>query len=202
MDGDFTRTANQRKLIMALVEKVLALPVTELPGVIQGAAKAVTTDLSVNDIISLAQQFKDEGDLTIYSAMLPSTIAPELIDGQSFVLNDPVATKEMMKVMEAGGDPSEVVSTGYVDPQYSGSGSQGTSDGYVDNGSGASTYNEGYYDEPADNGYVDPGYVDPSYVDPGYDPNYVDPGTVDPGYVDPGTGSTGGGYDGTEAAAA
>ena len=50
VDGDFTRTANQRKLIMALVEKVLSLPVTELPGVIQSAAKCVNTDLSVTDI--------------------------------------------------------------------------------------------------------------------------------------------------------
>ncbi|WP_080801111.1 LCP family protein [Arabiibacter massiliensis] len=196
VDGDFTRTANQRKLIMALAEKVLALPVTELPGVIQGAAKAVTTDLSVNDIIALAQQFKDEGDLTIYSAMLPSTIAPELIDGVSYVLNDPVATKEMMKVMEAGGDPSEVVATGYVDPQYSGSGGQGSSGGSAGNGGT-------YYEEPIDNGSVDPGYdpnYDPNYdpdYDPNYDPGYVDPGTsdggyVDPGYVDPGTGGMGG----------
>ncbi|KAB1634954.1 LytR family transcriptional regulator, partial [Adlercreutzia muris] len=66
VDGDFTRTANQRKLIMALVNKVLDMPVTDLPGVIQGAAKCVTTDLSVTDIISLAEQFKGEGDLTVY----------------------------------------------------------------------------------------------------------------------------------------
>ena len=65
VDGDFTRTANQRKLIMALVNKVLDMPVTELPGVIQGAAKCVTTDLSVTDIVALAEQFKGKGDLTV-----------------------------------------------------------------------------------------------------------------------------------------
>ena len=111
VDGDFTRTANQRKLISALVEKVLALPVTELPGVIQAAAKCVTTDLSVSDIVALAEQFKNKGDLTMYSAMAPSAIAPELINGAPYVLNDPAATKKMITVVESGGDPSTIVST-------------------------------------------------------------------------------------------
>ena len=82
VDGDFTRTANQRKLIMALVNKVLDMPVTELPGVIQGAAKCVTTDLSVTDIVALAEQFKGKGDLTVYSAMAPTVFMDQLVNGQ------------------------------------------------------------------------------------------------------------------------
>ena len=39
-DGDFTRTANQRKLIMAIVNKVLAMNTTELLGVVQAASTA------------------------------------------------------------------------------------------------------------------------------------------------------------------
>lgn len=139
VDGDFTRTANQRKLISALVEKIVALPVTELPGVLSAASKCVTTDLSVNDIISLAQQFKDDGDLTVYSAMVPSVIAPQLIDGVSYVFNDPEATKKMMEVVEEGGDPSTVVST--ADPQslYSSQfGSRGGSSGRSSSGGGGS----------------------------------------------------------------
>ena len=112
VDGDFTRTANQRKLIMAIVEKVLALPVTELPGVIQSASQCVTTDLSVNDILSLAQQFKDEGDLTIYSGMVPSTTG--WIGQISYVFTDEAALKEMMEVVEAGEDPSGIVSSGVI----------------------------------------------------------------------------------------
>ena len=79
-DGDFTRTANQRKLIMAIVNKVLDLNATDLLGVIQAASQCVTTDLAVGDIAALAQQFQDEGDLTIYSAMVPSTrrISPKV----------------------------------------------------------------------------------------------------------------------------
>ena len=96
-DGDFTRTANQRKLIMAIVNKVLALNTAELLGAVQAAANCVTTDLAVGDIAALAQQFQDDGDLTIYSAMVPSTTA--MIGDVSYVINDPVATKEMMKLV-------------------------------------------------------------------------------------------------------
>ena len=103
-DGDFTRTANQRKLIMAIVNKVLAMNTTELLGVVQAASNCVTTDLAVGDIAALAQQFQGDEELTIYSAMVPSTTA--MIGDVSYVINDPVATKEMMKLVEAGEDPS------------------------------------------------------------------------------------------------
>ena len=208
VDGDFTRTANQRKLIMALVEKVLALPVTDLPGVIQSAAQCVTTDLSVSDILSLAQQFKDEGDLTIYSAMVPSTTG--YIGEVSYVFTDEAALKEMMEVVEAGEDPSGIVSSGVVSTPGASSSSSGTSSsssggsstydysynggstyyddsGYTDN----SYYDPNYgYDTGYDSGYVDPGYTDPGYSS-GYDAGYADPG-YDSGYVDPSAYAAGG----------
>ena len=154
VDGDFTRTANQRKLIMALVNKVLDMPVTDLPGVIQGAAKCVTTDLSVTDIISLAEQFKGKGDLTVYSAMAPTVFMDQLVDGQSFVLNDPTATKQMMETIEEGGDPSNIVGVSGLGPRgyTSGSGSSGYS-----SASSTGTGSSGYYDEESYDDY------DPSY---------------------------------------
>ena len=181
VDGDFTRTANQRKLIMALVEKVLALPVTDLPGVIQSAAQCVTTDLSVSDILSLAQQFKDEGDLTIYSAMVPSTTG--YIGEVSYVFTDEAALKEMMEVVEAGEDPSGIVSSGVVSTPGASSSSSGTSSS---SSGGSSTYDYSYNDDSTyydDSGYTDNSYYDPNYgYDTGYDSGYVDPGYTDPGY--------------------
>lgn len=172
VDGDFTRTANQRKLIMAIVEKVLAMPVTDLPGVIQSAARCVTTDLSATDIISLAQQFKDSGDLTIYSGMVPSTTG--YIGEISYVFTDEAALKEMMEVVEAGEDPSGIVASG-VAPTPGSSSSGGTSDSYN------YSYNDGsaYY---GDSGYTDSGYYDPDYgsnstdygADTGYGTGYSD----------------------------
>ena len=155
VDGDFTRTANQRKLIQALVDKVLALPVTELPGVIQAAAKCVTTDIKVNVIISLAQQFKDDGDLLMYSAMLPSVTG--YVDGVSYVFADEGKVTEMMKVVDQGGDPSGITgSTSKLAQKYgAGSSAGGSSTGGTATGSGmyagndydtggASAYSGGY----------------------------------------------------------
>lgn len=73
-DGDFTRTKNQRKLIEALAAKILELPATELPGVVQAAAETVTTDLSVGDLVALAQQFKDSDTNVNAAATSTSTI--------------------------------------------------------------------------------------------------------------------------------
>lgn len=109
VDGDFTRTSNQRKLITALVNKVLSLPVTELPGVIQKAAKCVTTDLSVMDIYSLATQFQDGGELTMTSCMVPSITG--MYGGASYVFCDEDALAKMMQMVENSEDPSEITGT-------------------------------------------------------------------------------------------
>lgn len=184
-DGDFTRTANQRALIMAIVNKVLDLNATDLLGVVQAASSCVTTDLAVGDIAALAEQFQDDGELTIYSAMIPSTTA--MIGDVSYVINDPVATKEMMKLVEAGEDPSSVVSTGNVAiPESTGSTGSGTTSTYSDN----SGYGTGVGTGADNSGYYDPGYVDPTAGDGSYNG-----GSVDNGYTD--SGGTGGYDDGS-----
>lgn len=164
-DGDFTRTQNQRKLIQAIVDKVLSLPVTELPGVIEAAAKCVTTDLSVTDIISLAQQFQDEGDLTVYSAMVPSVA--QYVNGVSYVFTDTEQLAEMMRVVEEGGDPSgitvsdEMLAAAIASEQNgtysSGYSSYSSSGGYSSYGSGYSSYGSGYssgYSTAGGSGYT------------------------------------------------
>lgn len=110
-DGDFTRTSNQRLLIEALLDKILSLPVDQMPGAIQNAAKCVTTDLSITEIISLAMEFvDDDGELTIYSAMVPSTTT--MLDGVSYVVTDESGLKKMMEVVAQGGDPNTVQTYG------------------------------------------------------------------------------------------
>ncbi len=136
-DGDFTRAENQRKLINAIIDKILSLPVTELPGVIEAAASCVTTDLSVTDIISLAQQFQDGADLTVYSGMVPSVA--QYVNGISYVFADTDTLAEMMKVVEEGGDPSEFTASDEMVAQAIASEQSGG--GY---GSGYSSYGSGY----------------------------------------------------------
>lgn len=168
VDGDFTRTANQRLLIEAIVQKVLKMNVADLPKVIEAASECVTTDLSVSDILGLAQQFKGKGKLTIYSAMVPSYTQDIMQSGflVSYVINDKDMTAEMMKVVEAGGDPSEIVSNGASGEDDGSSSGQGSSSGST--WQPESTY---AYAEPEPE--PDPGYTEP-------DPGYTEPTTPDP----------------------
>lgn len=107
-DGDFTRTANQRKLIAALAEKILSMPLAKLPGIVQTAAGSITTDMSVTDLYSLATQFQD-GELTMTSCMVPSITG--MYKSSSYVFCDENALATMMQAIEAGGDASEITGT-------------------------------------------------------------------------------------------
>lgn len=104
--GDFQRTTNQRTLIEAAIKKIMSLPATELPGVISKMSQCVTTDYNVSDLISLANAFKDKGNITMYSAMIPSSTAD--LNGISYVVADTTTLKKMMAIVDAGGDPSTV----------------------------------------------------------------------------------------------
>ena len=159
-DGDFTRTSNQRLLIEALVKKVISMPVTDLPGLIQKAAECVATDLSVNQIFDLASQFKDIGKLVVYSGMVPSTTA--MIGDVSYVLADKTLLATVMSSVEKGQDPSLVWYPGMEEAYLPDAGANSVS-----------TYSESttYYEAPLS--YEEPLYDSYDYsYDSDYDPNY------------------------------
>ena len=118
--GDFIRTSNQRKLIEAIVDEVLATPITNIPTVVQAAAGCVTTDIGVIDLIGLAQQFADSDEITMYNAMLPSYT--QSINGISFVINDEEKTKEMLKLFKEGSMDYSAITSNKLgtgnDPQW------------------------------------------------------------------------------------
>ena len=103
--GDFQRADNQKLVAQAIVKQVLDQQPTELPGTIQELAGCVTTDLSVSDIASLAQQFQSTG-VTFYSATVPSTT--QTIDGASYTITVQDKWDEMMGLVNQGKDPSTV----------------------------------------------------------------------------------------------
>jgi LCP family protein required for cell wall assembly len=137
-DGDFSRTANQRLIIEAIVSKVLTMPLVDMIGAIEAATTSITTDMKLEEIISLARQFRTSGGTTIYSAVVPSALA--MIDGISYVVADTEALKEMMRLVKAGKDPSGIVST-MVHPSMD-----------------PSTGDSSYYEEPL---YGEPVYEPP-----------------------------------------
>lgn len=103
-DGDFTRSADQRILVEALINKAYNLNVGELPGVLRAAKNFVKTDLTLSQMVGLATQFKNANQLTIYSAMVPSTTGME--GGVSYCYADKEALGRMMKMAENGEDVS------------------------------------------------------------------------------------------------
>ena len=155
VDGDFTRTSNQRLLIQAILDKVISLPVTDLLGVVSAGAECVSTDMSVQDIYGLATQFQSIGDITIYSCMVPSTTG--YVDGVSYVFTDEDGLADIMEVIEAGGDPSTVETYGATDSSLY--------DGDSDEDSISTDA-----DDSADYGYTD------AYYGSGYGGTYYDSG--------------------------
>jgi LCP family protein required for cell wall assembly len=112
VSGDFQRSTNQRLLVEALINKIMKLPATDLPNVITKAAKCVSTDMNITDILGYAQAFQSHTPVTMYSALLPSTTAD--MGGVSYVVCDTQKLAKMMAVVNEGGDPSTVTSDSTV----------------------------------------------------------------------------------------
>ena len=107
-DSDYTRMRHQRTFIKAMIAQILNTgdPVA-IANTVNSTARMVITDLSVSDIISLGTQMIGMNtDKDIYTAYVPSEGTE--IDGQSYVLADKDALAKMMKVIEAGDDPSSL----------------------------------------------------------------------------------------------
>ena len=107
-DSDYTRMRHQRTFIKAMIAQILNTgdPVA-IANIVNSTARMVITDLSVSDIISLGTQMIGMNtDKDIYTAYVPSEGTE--IDGQSYVIADKDALAKMMKVIEAGDDPSRL----------------------------------------------------------------------------------------------
>lgn len=102
--GDFFRAANQRMVIAAIIKKVLAQPVTSLPGLVTSMADGVVTDLTVDQIISLALAMSElDTDRDVYAGQLP-TIS-EYIDDVWYEEVDTDAWVRMMGRVNTGLPP-------------------------------------------------------------------------------------------------
>lgn len=104
--GDFGRAQAQRMVVQAIIQQVLAAQPTQLPGLVSQLAASVSTDLTVGDIISLAQDFQSSSAArTIYSAACPSYSMS--VDGVSYVCPEFEEWRAMMQRVDAGLDPND-----------------------------------------------------------------------------------------------
>lgn len=101
--GDFTRTKCQRILVKALVEKVLAQPATNYPSILTKATKCFSTDLELDELVTLATKMQGMDKDGFYSGMCPSTTGT--VDGVSYTFSYINQWKLLMQKADAGEKP-------------------------------------------------------------------------------------------------
>lgn len=106
--GDYQRQADQALVMKAIVEKLRTNP-TLMPSAADSMGEVMDTTYHCYDLIPLLLRMSLQSP-TIYSASLPSTAKTE--GGVSYVIVDDAATKQLMSVVDSGGDPS-TVTNGY-----------------------------------------------------------------------------------------
>ncbi len=174
VDGDYSRQANQRKVIMAIVNKGLTAPAGELTGLIQASTKFLKTDkgIDVDFIKDLAEQIRHNNDypVEIFTASIPSSTAT--IDEISWVIADTAGTKAMMKLFSAGKDVSQGVKESSISEDIAAA--RGTDDGTPEEGAiGVSYYEESSgYEGGGDNGQGADAPIDYTQSPELYEENY------------------------------
>lgn len=104
--GDTYRAANQRLVISAIAKKILSSDVVTITNVVNSLSQYVTTDLSVTDIVGLAQAMQGlDTSSDMYTAMQPTET--KWVDGVCYEVTLESEWKTMMKRVDAGLSPTE-----------------------------------------------------------------------------------------------
>jgi len=99
LDSDFVRTNRQRTILMAAIEKVKTLPVSELYDLIDTFIPLVVTDMSNPEILKIAMELIPLlDDLTIVSQRIPAddTYRMTMVDEMSVLLVDVEANRALL----------------------------------------------------------------------------------------------------------
>lgn len=105
-DGDAYRAKNQRAVITAVAQKVLASDPATMANTVSAMAEMVHTDMDVSSIVSLAAQFKGmDTDKDIMSGMEPTT--SHYTNNTWYEICDTTAWKTMMQRVDQGLPPYE-----------------------------------------------------------------------------------------------
>ena len=104
--GDFQRQENQRILITAIMNRMLSLSPKQIPGALDQMGNLIGTDMRCYNLVPLFLRFKLANPV-VYSTSVPSDTA--MIDGVSYVVADEAALANLMRTIDAGGDPGTPV---------------------------------------------------------------------------------------------
>jgi len=108
-DGDVYRAANQRSVITAILGKVLKSDPQTMVDALTTMSESLTTDLSVDEILSIASQMRDlDPEKSLYTGMTPSTPHVPEVEGDAYYeILDEEAWNAMMQRVDAGLPPYE-----------------------------------------------------------------------------------------------
>lgn len=104
--GDEYRSANQRLVISAILNKVLSSDLGTIASTVTSMSKYVTTDYEITELVGLAQTMRGlDTQTNMWSAMQPTTSA--YIDNIWYEITDEGAWRTMMQRVDAGLPPTE-----------------------------------------------------------------------------------------------
>jgi len=104
--GDLQRIENQQTFLKAVLKEALKpANVLRLPSTVSAMADSMTTDLSVGDLLSIANQMKGMNADALEAVTMPGE--PQMIGGGSYVVMDEEAFAAMIERVK-NGQPAEV----------------------------------------------------------------------------------------------
>ncbi len=111
--GDSFRAANQRLVLQAIANKILSSDVRTIAKTVTTLSEYVSTDLTVKEIVSLAQAFQGvDAQSSIYTASMPTY--SEYVDELWYEIIDEPEWWAMMDRVEQGLPPTESTEIDYV----------------------------------------------------------------------------------------
>lgn len=103
-EGDLARIQNQQIFIKALLKQSLQFSNTlRLPSLVNAVADNITTDMSLTELLRLANDMKGMDDDALMTASMPGE--PQYIDGVSYVIVDEEAFAALIDRMSQGLPP-------------------------------------------------------------------------------------------------
>ena len=102
-DGDLTRVQNQRVLMQAIIQKVLAADVVSLPGLVSDLAECVETTMEINTAADLVLKYRGMDLGKMYMATIPTYFNSH--DGASYLAIAEPGFSDMMARINQGLPP-------------------------------------------------------------------------------------------------
>lgn len=111
-DQEAIRQSNVRAMAVALMKNVLQSPPVEIPGLVQNLSQSVSTNMDLQTMISLATDFAQAGDPTIYTCTGPYRgDFMEQYDGLWLCYEDPEGWATLMEAVDSGENPEAAETT-------------------------------------------------------------------------------------------